>query len=111
MKPIAKSYCVVLPSYKEGVPRVLLEAMSMGKPIITTDTNGCKECILPPLRPYENLLLGQNGILIPKKDSKALAIPPHPHARYPIALATHTICTPMCQNLTSLPQRIYKEII
>lgn len=70
---IAKSYCVVLPSYKEGVPRVLLEAMSMGKPIITTDTNGCKECILPPLRPYENLLLGQNGILIPKKDSKALA--------------------------------------
>lgn len=37
--------CVVLPSYREGVPRVLLEASSMGLPIITTDSVGCREAI------------------------------------------------------------------
>ena len=65
--------CVVLPSYyKEGVPRVLLEAMSMGKPIITTNVSGCKECIKPPFIKKDNVLIGQNGILIPPKDSKSL---------------------------------------
>ena len=45
-KFIAKSSCVVLPSYyREGVPRSLLEAGSMGKPIITTDNVGCKEVV------------------------------------------------------------------
>ncbi len=38
--------CVVLPSYyREGVPRSLLEAASMGKPVITTDSVGCRECV------------------------------------------------------------------
>lgn len=38
--------CVVLPSYREGVPRVLLEAMAMEKPIITTNAPGCRNvCI------------------------------------------------------------------
>ena len=67
--------CVVLPSsYKEGVPRVLLEAMSMGKAIIATNIAGCRECVAPPLMPYENLLIGQNGILIPPKDTHALSL-------------------------------------
>ena len=66
--------CVVLPSYyKEGVPRVLLESMSMSKPIITTNVAGCKECIKPPLKQKGALLIGQNGILIPPKSPKALA--------------------------------------
>jgi glycosyltransferase involved in cell wall biosynthesis len=43
---IANSDCVVLPSYyREGVPRCLLEAMSMKRPIITTDNVGCRELI------------------------------------------------------------------
>ena len=37
--------CVVLPSYREGVPRSLLEAASVGKPIITTDAVGCREVV------------------------------------------------------------------
>lgn len=70
---IALSYCIVLPSYKEGVPRALLEAMSMQKPIITTLVNGCKECVAPPLISFKNLLIGKNGILIPPKDPVALS--------------------------------------
>ena len=53
----------VLPSYREGVPRTLLEAASMAKPIITTNTVGCREVV-------KN---GENGFLVPIKDSKLLA--------------------------------------
>ncbi len=42
---IQEADCVVLPSYREGVPRTLLEAASMGKPIITTDATGCRDAI------------------------------------------------------------------
>lgn len=52
----------VLPSYREGVPRTLLEAASMQKTIITTDTVGCREVV-------EN---GINGYLIPTHDSGKL---------------------------------------
>jgi len=53
----------VLPSYREGIPRTLIEAASMGKPIVTTNAVGCKEVV-------EH---GRNGFLIPLKDSDALA--------------------------------------
>ncbi|MDP6942402.1 MAG: glycosyltransferase family 4 protein [Planctomycetota bacterium] len=43
---LAQADCVVLPSYyREGVPRSLLEAASMGKPLITTDAVGCREAV------------------------------------------------------------------
>jgi N,N'-diacetylbacillosaminyl-diphospho-undecaprenol alpha-1,3-N-acetylgalactosaminyltransferase len=54
---------VTLPSYREGIPRALLEAMSMEKPIVTTDTAGCKEVVEE----------GRNGLLVPVKDHIALA--------------------------------------
>ncbi|CAA6804583.1 MAG: Alpha-1,3-N-acetylgalactosamine transferase PglA (EC [uncultured Sulfurovum sp.] len=53
----------VLPSYREGVPRTLLEATSMEKPIVTTNSVGCREVV-------KN---GENGFLIPIKDAVALA--------------------------------------
>jgi len=60
---IRASDCVVLPSYyREGVPRTLLEAASMGKPIITTDSVGCREVVDD----------GENGFLVPVKDAEAL---------------------------------------
>jgi glycosyltransferase involved in cell wall biosynthesis len=55
--------CVVLPSYyREGVPRVLLEAMAMEKPIITTDAPGCKNVCVD----------GVNGFLVKPKDLESL---------------------------------------
>ena len=53
----------VLPSYREGTPRTVLEAMAMGRPIITTDTQGCRETVIE----------GVNGFLVPVKDSDAIA--------------------------------------
>ena len=54
--------CVVLPSYREGVPRVLLEAMAMEKPIITTDAPGCRNICIDEV----------NGFLIKPKDVESL---------------------------------------
>lgn len=42
---IAEADCVVLPSYREGTPRSLLEAAAMGRPIVTTDAVGCREVV------------------------------------------------------------------
>ena len=53
----------VLPSYREGTPRSVLEAMSMGRPIITTDVPGCRETVVH----------GLNGFLVPERDAEALA--------------------------------------
>lgn len=61
---IHEASAVVLPSYREGVPRTLLEALSMGRPIITTDVPGCREVIVP----------GENGLIVPCRDARALSI-------------------------------------
>ena len=42
---IADADCVILPSYREGLPRTLLEAAAMGRPIIATDVTGCREVV------------------------------------------------------------------
>ena len=54
---------VVLPSYREGVPKVLLEAAAAGRPIVTTDAPGCREVVQH----------GRNGFLVPIRDSVQLA--------------------------------------
>ena len=43
---ISDSSCVVLPSYREGLPKSLLEAASIGRPIIATDVTGCKDIVI-----------------------------------------------------------------
>lgn len=60
---LAVSDIFVLPSYREGMPRVLLEAASMGLPIITTNAPGCSEVIQE----------GVNGFSVPVRDSTALS--------------------------------------
>ena len=64
LEEIERVDCIVLPSYREGLSRVLLEAGSMSKPIITTDVAGCREVVKD----------NYNGFLVPPKDSKSLAI-------------------------------------
>ena len=54
---------VVLPSYREGLPRVMLESLAMAKPVITTDVPGCREIIRDQ----------ENGFMVPVKDAGKLA--------------------------------------
>jgi glycosyltransferase involved in cell wall biosynthesis len=59
---IADASVYVLPSYREGTPRSVLEAMAMGRAIVTTDAPGCRETVID----------GENGYLVPVKDVSAL---------------------------------------
>jgi glycosyltransferase involved in cell wall biosynthesis len=60
---ITASSVYVLPSYREGTPRTVLEAMSMGRPVITTDAPGCREAVTD----------GDNGFLVPVQSVDELA--------------------------------------
>lgn len=60
---LAECRYFVLPSYREGLPRSTLEAMSVGRPIITTNAPGCRETVM----------IERNGILVPVKDPINLA--------------------------------------
>lgn len=58
-----KSYLVILPSYREGLPKSLIEACAVGRAIITTNAVGCKDVVED----------GVNGLLVPVKSSKEIA--------------------------------------
>jgi len=60
---IAQAHIVCLPSYREGVPKALIEAAACGRPIVTTDVPGCREIVRH----------GENGLLVPVRDAVALA--------------------------------------
>lgn len=63
VRPVmAETSVYVLPSYHEGVPVTVMEAMAMGRPIITTDAPGCRETVVD----------GENGFLIPVRNVEAL---------------------------------------
>lgn len=60
---IANADCVVLPSYREGVPRTLMEASAMGRPIVATNVPGCREVVQD----------GVTGLLCEVKNAQSLA--------------------------------------
>lgn len=60
---LAQSHIVCLPSYREGLPKSLLEAASCGRPIVTTDVPGCREIVCD----------GDNGLLVEVRNPVALA--------------------------------------
>ena len=63
-KLLEESHIFAFPSYyREGIPKSLIEACAIGRPIVTTNSVGCKECVID----------NHNGFLIPIKDSKSLA--------------------------------------
>ena len=61
-KVLTQASIVCLPSYREGLPKVLLEAASCGRPIIATDVPGCREIT-------HN---GENGVLVPPKNTESI---------------------------------------
>lgn len=96
VRPVVGAASVfVLPSYREGTPRSALEAMAIGRPIITTNTPGCREVVFfeNGMRRYEvatksftslpkgsdvrdfpdDILCGDNGFLVPPKRAESLA--------------------------------------
>jgi glycosyltransferase involved in cell wall biosynthesis len=60
---IAQSHCIVLPSYREGMPRVLMEAAAMGRPAVATDVPGCRDVVAS----------GRTGLLCRAQDAGDLA--------------------------------------
>jgi glycosyltransferase involved in cell wall biosynthesis len=64
VRPLLRECTIyVLPSYREGTPRTVLEAMSTGRPVVTTDVPGCRAAVVH----------GLNGLLVPVRDAEALA--------------------------------------
>ena len=62
-KLLAEADIVVLPSYREGLPKSLIEAAACARPLITTDAPGCREVVTH----------GVDGLLVPVRDAEALA--------------------------------------
>lgn len=60
---MARAHIVALPSYGEGLPRVLLEAAAAGRPVVATDIPGCRAIVIH----------GESGFLVPPGDAQALA--------------------------------------
>ena len=61
--PFRECHIVCLPSYREGMPKVLLEACATGRAVVTSDSPGCRDVVRA----------GENGLLVPPRDSRALA--------------------------------------
>jgi len=61
---IAAAHVYVLPNYREGTPRTVLEAMAMGRAVITTDAPGYRETVVD----------GESGFMVPVRDTEALAL-------------------------------------
>jgi glycosyltransferase involved in cell wall biosynthesis len=60
---LREAHIVCLPSYREGLPKSLIEAAASGRPIVTCDVPGCREAVIPD----------ETGILVPARDASALA--------------------------------------
>lgn len=60
---LAGCHIACLPSYREGLPKFLLEALASARPVVATDVAGCREAVTP----------GDNGLLVPPRDARALA--------------------------------------
>lgn len=72
---IAAAHCVVLPSYREGLSRTLLEASAMGRPLIASDVPGCRDVVDD----------GVTGWLVPARDAAALTDRMRETARQPVS--------------------------
>lgn len=86
---LADAHVFVLPSYREGTPRTVLEAMATGRPIITTDAPGCRETVMD----------GDNGLIIPPRNGDALAL----------AMLRFLSCPTMIEEMAKRSMEIVRE--
>ena len=87
---LAKSSIVAFPSYyREGLPKSLIEANAIGRPIVTTNSIGCKDTVED----------GRNGYLIPIKDSDALA------EKLSLLISTHELRSSMGRAAREIAER------
>lgn len=80
---INAAHCVVLPSYREGVPRSLLEAAAMGRPIVTTDAPGCRDAVEDGVTGF--LCQPRNAEDLAEKMQRIITAPPEERSRMGIA--------------------------
>jgi glycosyltransferase involved in cell wall biosynthesis len=59
----SKAHIVTLPSYREGLPKSLIEAAACGRAVVTTDVPGCRDSVIP----------NKTGLIVPVRDSEKLA--------------------------------------
>jgi len=104
----AKSHIVCLPSYREGMPKSLLEAASAGRAIVTTDVPGCRDSIIP----------NKTGLIIPAKDSQKLAdaikwLIDHPKERIAMGTAGRKLAEKeyAIENIVQNHLNIYEELL
>jgi glycosyltransferase involved in cell wall biosynthesis len=85
-----------LPSYREGLPKSLIEAAAVGRAIVATDVPGCREVVTHFI----------NGLLVPPRDSKALA------EALLVLINDHELRSKMCRENRSKAEREFaNEII
>jgi glycosyltransferase involved in cell wall biosynthesis len=90
----SQAHLVVLPSYREGLPRVLAEAAACGRAIVTTDVPGCREAIIP----------GKTGLLVKARDPASLANAIHS------LLINHPLRQTMAANGRRFAENVYNII-
>jgi len=105
---LANSHIVCLPSYREGLPKALLEAASSGRPIVTTDTIGCREVVRH----------GENGLLVPLRSTTELAdalqyLIENPEIRQQMGLMGRALAVKefAVENVIAETLAVYKELL
>lgn len=103
-----QAHVVCLPSYREGLPKVLLEAAACGRPIVATDVPGCREIVKH----------GENGILVPIRNSRAIAealikLIESPKLRHKMGLKGRELVEKefSIEKVTAETLRVYKELL
>ena len=103
----SRSNIICLPSYREGLPKVLQEAAAAGRAVVTTDVPGCRDSIVPNI----------SGTLVPVKDAKALAkeiqdLINNPEKRKKMGIEGHKLAKKEfgIENIVDTHLKIYKEL-
>lgn len=108
VRQYAQASIVCLPSYREGLPKVLQEAAACGRAVVTTDVPGCRDAVVP----------GKTGLLVPVRDAGALAdaiqrLANDPKLRKKMGLAGRRLAEQeyAVEKVVSAHMRIYNELV